>query len=175
MLTGRVLVVAVIISSIVLLLGARGHGGWAQAQDGDRDESGASESVTLELEGEEGASFTGSCSVGEERREIRGQVPKSYEFDVEDERLSCEVRTEDGQNQALEVTLSGEGSRSVQRIEGGEGVVRLTYQGGAVSSSMSSASSSSGGGRTTPEDDSRGSLADRIQERVDEILERVVP
>lgn len=174
MLTSRVLVVAAVISIVFLL------GGWAQ--EGDEDGSGASESVTLGLKGEEGASFSGLCSVGDERREFGGQVPQSFEFDVDGRKLSCEIRKEDGHNDALEVALSGEGSRSVQRIEGGEGTLRLTYEGGAVSSSMSSISSESSdsaGNRSASDPDAaRGddgeSLADRIQQMVDEILERVM-
>lgn len=181
MLTGRVLVLAAMFSA-VFLLGVWGHKGWAQTtQDGDEGGSGPSESVTLELEGEEGASFSGVCLVGEERREFGGEVPQSFEFDVDGRKLSCEIRKEDGRDAALEVALSGEGSRSVQRIEGGEGILRLTYDGGAVSSSMSSVSSGSSdgaGNRSSDDDPARGgdseNLADQIQKMVDDILEQIM-
>lgn len=179
MLTSRVLVVAAIfLFSTVFLLGVWGYKGWAQ--EGGEDGSGASESVTLELEGEEGASFSGVCSVGDERREFGGQVPQSFEFDVDGRKLSCEIRKEDGRNAALEVALSGEGSRSVQRIEGGEGTLRLTYEGGSVSTAMSSVSSGSsdGAGKRSSSDDAPSddteSLADRVQQMVDEILEQIM-
>ncbi len=177
MLALRVLVVVV---STVFLLGGWGDG--ARAQDGEKGSG--SGVVTLEIEGEEGVSVSGLCSVGEERREIGGEVPQSFEFDVEDRELSCEIHKQGGQGDALEVALSGEGSRSVQRIEGTEGTVRLTYKGGAVSSSMSSFSSARADTADAPssaaDDAVRGgedgeSLADRIQQRVDEILERAMP
>lgn len=186
MLTRRVPVVVMVVST-ALMLGVWGQGSLAQAaQDDEKDRSdGASESVTLELEGTEGVPFSGSCSVGEDRRKISGQVPESFEFDVEEGRLSCEIHKRDGHDNAvLEVALSGEGSRSVQRIEGGEGTVKLAYKGGAVSSSMSSFSSkqtdsgderSSSATDESAREDDTGSLADRIQRMVDEILERAIP
>ncbi|HSK99952.1 MAG TPA: hypothetical protein VK869_06415 [Rubrobacteraceae bacterium] len=175
MLTGRVLVVTAIFST-VFLLGVWGPEGWAQ--DGDAGGSGASESVTVELEGEEGASFSGVCSVGEERSEIGGEVPQSFEFDVDGRKLSCEIHKEDGRNAALEVAVNGNGSRSVQRIEGGEGTLRLTYEGGAVSTSMSSGSSDGAGDSSSSDDDAPPDggedLADQIQQMVDEILEQIM-
>lgn len=176
MLARRVLVAVV---STVFLLGGLGDEDGAQAaQEDKKDGSSGSGEVTLELEGEEGVSFSGICSVGEERRDISGEVPQSFEFDVDDRELSCEIRKQDSTNGALEVVLSGEGSRSVQRIEGGEGIVRLIYKGGAGSSSMSSEQADTTG--NPPDDAARGdedggSLADQIQRRVNEILERVIP
>jgi hypothetical protein len=183
----RRLLVLVAAFSAVLLVGGWGHDVRAQAaQDEVKGAGGEPGDVTLRIEGDRGARFSGVCSVGGERRDVAGEVPQSFEFAPGDRKLSCEIRKRDGQAGALEVVLSGEGIRSVQRIGGGDGTVRLTYDGGSVSSSSMSSFSSqtaeSAGSSSFPaaeeeagRRDRAESLADRIKQKVDEILERVQP
>ena len=99
---------------------------------------GSGETVTLEIEGGPGTEVSGSCTVGDgEPEEIGGQVPRSFGYALGDEPLDCEIASED----AIEVNLTADGTRSVQRISGG--TLNLTYENGSVSSSTSSYSVSS--------------------------------
>ncbi len=184
----RILILLAAISAI-FLLGGRGWPEPAQAAQSDGSNRGESEDVTLRITGDEGTRFSGVCSVGDEKHDISGQVPKSFEYELKDDsQLACEIRKQGAQDAGLKVVLKSENSRSVHRSVGGEdAVIRLTYQDGSVSSSMSSSSSqtmsgtggwsSSSSGDNEPErrGDGRESLADRIQERVDEILELALP
>jgi hypothetical protein len=184
----RVLILLVAISAI-FLLGGRGWPEPAQAaQKSDGGNRGESEDVTLRITGDEGTRFSGVCSVGDERRDTSGQVPKSFEYELKDDRqLACEIRKQGAHDAGLKLVLKSENSRSVHRSVGGEdAIIRLTYQDGSVSSSMSSSSSQTASGvegnnssysadDEPGRDEDRRSLADRIQQRVDEILERVLP
>lgn len=186
-LVGRILswesLVAVVAAALIAsMLGVFGPEARAQGDGGD--DGGDPESVTLALRGDEGTSFSGWCTVGENRRQISGQVPERFEFEVDDEKLACEIRKRDGQGgDALVVAMRTEDSRSVQRIEGQRGTVELTYGGGAISSSMSSSSraqtgtndnSSSTVRENSEGDGNAGDLADRIQKMVDDILSRAI-
>lgn len=156
--------------STALLLAVWGGQDRAWALQGEKEgTSGESSSVTLEIEGEKGAPFSGFCKVGDERRDLSGEAPKSYEYDLGDGELACEIRKEDAQGGGLEVVLSGENTRSAQRIEGGEGVVRMTYDGNEVASSVSSSSSSA---KDDVQSKDAEELADEIQQMVDDILDR---
>ena len=102
--------------------------------------SGAGE-VTLKLEGESDVAFDGTCAVGEEEKELDGRVPESYTFDLDGQRLECEIDKKD--TAALEIALSADGTRSVHRTSGGESTVKITYEDGSISSSTISSSGSS--------------------------------
>ncbi len=183
----RIPILLAVISAIFLF----SSWGWqepAQAAQSEGSDHGEFEDVTLRIAGDEGTRFSGTCAVGEEKRNISGQVPKSFEYELEaDSQLACEIRKQGAQDTGLKVVLKSENSRSVHRSVGGEdAVIRLTYQEGSFSSSMSSSSSQTTSGAngdgSSPSTDSepggdenRGSLADRIQQRVDEILERALP
>jgi hypothetical protein len=96
-----------------------------------------SEEVALEMNGEEGTGFSGTCTAGDEETEIDGEAPETFNFPA-DERLECEISADD----AMEIVFTnGKGTRSVQRI--GEGTLNLTYENGSISSFSTS---SSGGG-----------------------------
>ena len=184
----RILVLLVAILSAILLLSVRGGQEPAQAIQSEGSNHGESEDVVLRIAGEKGTRFSGVCSAGEEKRDISGQAPKSFEYELNDDRqLTCEIRKQGGQDAALNVVLESENSRSLHRSVGGDDIViRLTYQDGGVSSSMYSSSaqttsgakgdnSSSSADNEPGGDERRRSLADRIQKRVDEILERALP
>ena len=107
----------------------------AESSSGEKDRGEA----TLNLEGEPGTEFSGSCSVGdEEPEEISGQVPQSFTFNLEGKPLDCKISSE-GDIQ-VELTV-GENVRSVQRFNGGS--LNLTYENGSISSVVSSSSGSS--------------------------------
>ena len=152
-----------------------------EEKDGPEDDRGGRGGVTLEIRGDEGTGFSGACSIGGERREISGQAPESFEFDLEGQRLSCEIGEQGGGSNELEVVLSGENVHAVQRLAGGgQSTSKLTYDG---SGSVSVISSSS---RATAGDDLDSSLSksqekalknldDRIEQSVDDIVERIAP
>jgi hypothetical protein len=113
-------------------------------------------------------------------------VPRSFEFDLQGGELACEIRT-DGAGGELRIVLSDENSRSVHRsVGGGESVTRFVYEEGGLSSMSSSTSqttSTTTQGSSTSltvndearERGSQRSLADRIQEDVDDRIEQAMP
>lgn len=172
-----VLAVAVV---TVLLLGNRTDP--APAQERQDEVGGERADVTLRVQGDGGARFSGACSVGDERREISGQAPESFEFDLKGRELSCEIDKHGSRSDELEVVLSGENVHSVQRLGGAQGTLKMTYEEDGSLSSVSSSSrktvSSDGGGSSSlskAEEKALRGLSDRIEQRVDDILERVRP
>jgi hypothetical protein len=118
----------------------------AQANDGEETKGTGTDGedvppkVTLEVGGERGTKFSGTCSVGGEQRRIGGRVPQSYSYEPDGEKLECEIRRNG--SGALEVVLAaGDEVRSVQRQTGaGSGTINLTYSGKGASGVSSSAS-----------------------------------
>jgi hypothetical protein len=106
----------------------------------DADSEDPSPKVTLEIRGERGTRFSGTCSIGGEERRIGGRAPESYSYEPAGEELECEIR-KDGPG-ALEVVLvAGTDVRSVQRQTGvGTGIIRLAYCGDGAAGVSSSGS-----------------------------------
>ena len=183
MLIQRLLILAVAVAT-VFLLGNWTYQDLARAkQDEAKDERHGQKHVTLRINGDQGVPFSGVCSLGEKRREISGQTPRSLEFDPKGRELSCEISKQGTRGEELEVVLNGEGIRSVQQLGSAEGTVRLTYGGDGSFSSISSTSqmatgtpgSSSRADDATPGEDNLKGLADRIKQNVEDILEQVMP
>lgn len=104
--------------------------------EGSSDGKDRGREATLELQGEPGTEFSGSCTVGDQEPEdISGQVPESFTYDLEGKPLDCEITSEGDVQANLTV---GENVRSVQRISGG--ALNLTYENGSISSFVSSSS-----------------------------------
>jgi len=173
-----VLTVAVV---TVFLLGNSADQGVAQEKqggaEGGRGERG---DVTLRIQGDKGARFSGTCSVGGERREISGQAPQSFEFDLKGRELSCEIDNQGSQGNELEIELSGENVHSVQRLGGAQGTLKMNYDGDGSFSSVSSSSqttvnSDGGSSLSRSEEKALEGLADRIVQRVEDILGRARP
>ena len=163
----------------VFSLGSLTDRALAQERQGDVESDGQGD-VTLKIQGDKGARFSGACSLGEEQRESSGRAPRSFEFDLKGRELSCEIGNQEGQSNELEVVLSGENVRSVQRLDGGQGTLKMTYDGNGSFSSMSSSSQTTVGGAgdsslSRDEEKVLEGLEDRIKERVDEIFGRVMP
>jgi hypothetical protein len=184
--TRRVLVLLAVVSA-ALLLGGLASQVRAQAEEGERDRSGSGK---LGISGDKEVRFSGECSIGDDERDIGGKVPQRYDLDGRE--LACEIRRTDAENGELKVVVSDENTRFVQRIEGGDTVVRLTYEDGSVSSStvssggqassnssqalFSSSSQTAGSFSLEDPDDDGKSLADRIIQKVnDDIAERFEP
>lgn len=90
----------------------------------------------LEMEGDEGTEFTGSCTVGDETSALDGQAPESFTYQLDGERLDCEINASG--NLQIDFTV-GQNTRSVQQISGG--TLNLTYENGRISSSSTSSGS----------------------------------
>ncbi len=107
-----------------------------QARPGDQTRPG--DQAHLQIKGDSGTEFSGSCAVGDqEPQEIGGQVPASFTYDLEGQALECEIASEGN----VQVNLAVGNTRSVQRIGGG--TLNLTYDNGSISSVASSSSGSS--------------------------------
>ncbi len=111
-----------------------------QAKETEGGSSGP-EDITLQIKGEPGTEFSGTCAVGDEETEVSGQVPESFTYELDGERLDCEISKESTDGD-LEVVFRANGTRSVQRTNAG--TINLTYENGRISS-FSTSSSSSGG------------------------------
>ena len=86
--------------------------------------------VFIRLEGDHKTTFSGLCSVGEERNVLSGQVPKRYAFDLRGRELSCRIEKQDGGTGDLKVVLAaGETTRSVQQTNAPGGVINVSYEG----------------------------------------------
>ena len=113
----------------------------ARAND---DSEHPSRKVTLEVRGERGTRFSGTCSIGGEDRRFGGRVPENYSYELGGKKLECEIH-KDGPGTLEVVLAAGDEVRSVHRQTGaGSGIIRLTYSGdgaSGVSSSQSQVSS----------------------------------
>jgi hypothetical protein len=86
--------------------------------------------VVIRLEGDPGTTFSGLCSVGEERSVLSGQVPKRFAFQLKGRQLSCRIEKQDGGDGGLKVVLvAGETTRSVQQTNAPGGVISVSYKG----------------------------------------------
>lgn len=91
--------------------------------------------ATLEIGGDEGTEFSGACAVGNETSALDGQAPESFVYQLDGERLDCEISTSGN----LQVVLRSGSTRSVQQISGG--TLNLIYENGQISSSLTSSGS----------------------------------
>ena len=98
--------------------------------------------VRLKIGGDPGTEFSGTCTVGGEQRDISGQVPERYAYDLNGERLSCEIRILGPGT--LEATSTAGGDRQVQKIKANGGTLKISYSGNGFSSASSSTSSVTG-------------------------------
>ncbi len=170
----------------VILLGVLGWQAPAQAAQDEKGNRGdASGNVTLRITGDKGTQFSGTCSVGEEEHEISGQVPQTLTYDPDGQKLECKIRKQSDESGELEVALSSEDARSVQRVKGEDVVLRLTYADGTISSSTTSSSSqldsssssrqtvTSSGDSSSSAGDSNERGGDDAQSRAERIIDRV--
>jgi hypothetical protein len=87
--------------------------------------------VSIRLEGDPKTTFTGLCSVGEERNVLSGRVPKRFAFHLRGRQLSCRIEKQDGGSGDLKVVLvAGETTRSVQQTNTPGSIINVSYKGG---------------------------------------------
>jgi hypothetical protein len=86
--------------------------------------------VVLRVEGAPKTTFSGVCTVGDERSVLSGRVPKRFTFDLDGHPLSCRIQKRDNGDGSLRVILRAGGStRSVQESNVPGGTIRLSYNG----------------------------------------------
>ena len=119
------------------------EGGSGDEAAGEEEEGAPAEDgeAVLKIRGDEGVEFSGTCSVGGEERELKGQVPEEFTFVLDGDELECEISKEGGDGTLQVVLVSGD-DRIAQRVTG-DSTTKLTYSGNGVSSSSTSSSSSS--------------------------------
>jgi len=116
---------------------------------------GSGREVTLSIEGDPDTEFSGTCNVGDEENELNGQVPESFDYDLEGQQLECEIRQES--SGSLEILLTGPGDRIEQQISTPGGTISLAYSENGVSSSTSSSGSSNSVNQVVSNSSSGGS------------------
>ncbi len=124
------MLVAAIFLASVLTFGGNVHQLRAQEE---------SDEVTLKIRGDEGTEFSGTCTVGDEEEDVEGQVPESFEFELDSQELECEIQKQGAGE--LKIILSGDGTRAVQRVNSSKATIKFTYDDGSVSFSTSSSGS----------------------------------
>ena len=97
--------------------------------------------ATLEIEGDLGTGFSGTCTIGDEEREVSGQVPERFVFEVIGQRLECEISKRS--RGAMNIVLDAGGADYVQRTNSRRATVRIVYSGQGYSSSIQSSIGSS--------------------------------
>jgi len=100
-----------------------------------------SEEASLEMRGDSGTEFSGSCTVGDKEEDVSGQVPESFDLEPGGERLDCEISKESADGNLQVIFSAGPNTRSVQQISGG--TLNFTYENGRISSFSTSSSGSS--------------------------------
>jgi hypothetical protein len=93
------------------------------------------QTATLEIKGDPGTQFSGSCTVGDEKQQISGQAPERFVYELGGQRLGCEIRKDSASGNLQLVFSAGENTRAVQQISGG--TINLTYDNGMISFSSS--------------------------------------
>jgi hypothetical protein len=130
--------------------GAEARAGDAVAKAESRAEShiegsgngGKVREAALKIEGDPGTGFSGTCTIGDEQRKVSGQVPERFVFELDGQKLECEIHKQN--TGAMNIVLDAGGAENVQRINSRRATVRLVYSGEGYSSSIQSSIGSSG-------------------------------
>jgi hypothetical protein len=122
---------------------ARARAGNAVAKAGSPGGEGNVREVTLEIGGDPETEFSGTCTVGDEKRHIGGRVPERFVYELDGRKLECEIRKHGKDASGLKVVLTAGDDTHVQQIESREATVRIVYSGQGFSSSAIQASSGS--------------------------------
>ena len=123
-------------------------GGVVAGSDGDEKgtaDAGPGE-VRLKVNGEPGTTFSGTCVVGGEEREVSGQVPGRFVYEPEGRKVECKIGKEGADAGSLKFSVDAGGENSKQKIKATADNLEFSVSGDSVSyrtSSTSAGSSSS--------------------------------
>jgi hypothetical protein len=121
-------------------------GGIKTAKAEDADATAPSEEVTLKIEGSPGTEFSGTCIVGgKEEKKLSGRVPKRFIYELDGQRLECEIRKQSSNSGQMKVEFSAQDHiNSVQQTSTKGGSLTLQYEGHGSTALVSSSTSVSG-------------------------------
>jgi hypothetical protein len=120
--------------------------GFKTAQAEGADATAPSGEVTLKIEGSPGTEFFGTCIVGgKEEKKLSGRVPKRFIYQLDGQRLECEISKHSSNSGEMKVEFSAGGhSNSVQQTSTQGGSIALRYDGHGSTALVSSSTTVSG-------------------------------
>ncbi len=121
-------------------------GGFRTAKAEGADATAPSGEVTLKIEGSPGTEFSGTCIIGgEEEKKLSGRVPKRFIYDLDGQRLECEISKQSSNSGQMKVEFSAGGhTNSVQQTSTQGRSLTLRYDGHGSTALVSSSTSVSG-------------------------------
>jgi hypothetical protein len=121
-------------------------GGFKTAKGEGADATAPSGEVTLKIEGSPGTEFSGTCIVGgKEEKKVSGRVPKRFIYELDGQRLECEIRKQSSNSGEMKVEFStGDHTNSVQQTSTQGGSLTLRYESHGSTGLVSSSTSVSG-------------------------------
>jgi hypothetical protein len=121
-------------------------GGFKTAKGEGADATPPSGEVTLKIEGSPGTVFSGTCVIGgEEEKNVSGRVPKRFIYELDGQRLECEIRKQSSNSGQMKVEFSAKDhTNSVQQTSTQGGSLTLRYDGHGSTALVSSSTSVSG-------------------------------
>jgi hypothetical protein len=121
-------------------------GGIKTAKREGADATAPSGEVTLNIEGSPTTEFSGTCIIGgKEEKKISGRVPKRFIYELDGQRLECEIRKMSSNSGQMKVDFSAGGqTNSVQQTSTRGGAITLRYDGHGSTGLVSSSTSVSG-------------------------------
>jgi hypothetical protein len=121
-------------------------GGFKTAKGEGVDASAPSEEVTLNIEGSPTTEFSGTCIIGGKvEKKISGRVPKRFVYELDGQRLECEIRKQSSNSGQMKVEFSAGGqTNSVQQTSTQGAFLTLRYGGHGSTALVSSSTSVSG-------------------------------
>jgi hypothetical protein len=117
-------------------------GGFKAAKAEAAEATAPSGEVSLKIEGSPATKFSGTCIIGGKEKQVSGTVPKRFIYDLDGQRLECEIRKQSSNSGQIKVEFSaGDDTNSVQQTSTQGGSITLRYESngstGLVSSSTS--------------------------------------
>jgi hypothetical protein len=97
--------------------------------------------ATLKVEGDPVTGFSGTCTIGDEEREVSGQVPERFVLQLDGQKLECEISKQS--TGTMNIVLDAGGVDYVQQTDSRRATARIVYSGEGYSSSIQSSIGSS--------------------------------
>jgi hypothetical protein len=121
-------------------------GGFKTAKGEGADTTAPSGEVALKVEGSPATEFSGTCIIGgKEEKKLSGRVPKRFIYELDGQRLECEISKQSSTSGQMKVEFSVEGhTNSVQQSSTQGGSVTLRYDGHGSTALVLSSTSGSG-------------------------------
>jgi hypothetical protein len=121
-------------------------GGFRTAKREGADATAPSGEVTMKIEGSPGTEFSGTCIIGgKEEKKLSGRVPKRFIYDLDGQRLECEIGKQSSNSGQMKVEFSAKAhTNSVQQTSTQGRSLTLRYDGHGSTALVSSSTSVSG-------------------------------